>query len=286
MLFFIRGMGIIYCGNYCMTHCFFVMFNTKIMAILNVTPDSFYDKSRYENFQAAIERGLLLQSEGADIIDVGGESSRPGAIPVSEQEELERVLPVIQELKSKTALPLSIDTTKPRVAAAAVKAGASLINDISGFCDPEMIALAAESNCDICLMHMQGMPKTMQLNPHYEEGIVPHLLRWFEEKIHRLIREGIKEEKIILDPGIGFGKTVADNLQIIHNLPQFKQSGFRVLLGISRKSFLGKILNKTPGELLASTIAVNTVAMMSQVDIIRVHDVKEHRDVIEVLRKL
>jgi dihydropteroate synthase len=175
---------------------------------------------------------------------------------------------------------------KPRVAKTALQAGASMINDISGFRNPDMVEVAATSNCDICVMHMKGTPETMQQNPYYEEGIIPYLLNWFEMKVNELTRLGIKENRIILDPGIGFGKTVDDNFEIIHNVPRLKKIGFPVMIGISRKSFMAKTLNKPCDDLLPSTIAINTVAIISQVDIIRVHDVKEHRDAITVLTRL
>ncbi|MFT3832650.1 MAG: dihydropteroate synthase [Micropruina sp.] len=254
------------------------------MGILNITTDSFYSESRYPVLEKAIKAALLLEAHGADILDIGGESTRPGALPVSEEEELQRVIPVIQFLKGTIAIPISIDTIKPTVAAAAIKAGAALINDVSGFDNPDMIAVALENPVDICVVHMQGTPQTMQLNPHYAAGIIPDLLEWFERKSERLLKSGIQPDRIILDPGIGFGKTVAHNLEIIQNLPKLKRLGFRVLLGISRKSFLSKILNKTPSELLSGTLALNSLAIASDVDIIRVHDVKEHRDAVDAIR--
>lgn len=253
------------------------------MGILNVTPDSFFASSRSHSLEHALERALRLQSEGADLLDIGGESSRPGAIQVTEEEELARVIPVIQQLNGRLSIPISIDTMKPNVARAAIQAGASLINDISGFSHPDMVQLANEADCDICVMHMQGNPQTMQKNPHYEAGIIPYLMLWFQEKIEQLTAQGIKSDRIILDPGIGFGKTVADNLEIIHNLPVFKKLGFRLLLGVSRKSFLGKILNQPTDDLLPATLTANAIAVLHHVDIIRVHDVKEHRSVIDFL---
>ncbi len=260
------------------------MHKTSLMAILNITTDSFYDKSRAPLLENAIACALQLQADGADSIDIGGESSRPGAAIISASEEIARVVPLLENLKSRLTIPLSIDTAKPAVARAALKAGASLLNDISGFDHPEMVAIAREYDVNICVMHMQGTPQTMQQNPHYPSGITSHLLSWFEKKIEMLTRSGIDAKRIILDPGIGFGKTVADNLKIIHNLPAFKGLGFPILLGVSRKSFMGKILNKPPAELLAATIAMNTMAIAAQVDIIRVHDVKAHRDVIDVMQ--
>lgn len=252
------------------------------MGILNITPDSFYDKSRQSCLDDAITTACRMKEEGADILDIGGESTRPGANDVSEDEELNRVIPVIKGIKEKIDIPISIDTKKSAVAREAIKAGATIINDVTGFDDPEMVALAAENDLDICVMHMLGTPKTMQVNPHYEFGIISHLLQWFDEKVNVLIRAGVKSERIILDPGIGFGKTVDDNLKIIHNLSSLKQLGFRMLLGVSRKSFLSKILGKPTGELLNATVAVNAFAVASNVDIIRVHDVKEHREVADI----
>lgn len=255
------------------------MAKTKLMGILNVTPDSIF--ARTLTTEQAVARAIQLEKEGADIIDIGGESTRPGSTAISEAEELNRVIPVIKELSRTLSIPLSIDTMKPRVAKAAVEAGVSLINDVTGFSDPEMVALAKETNLDICVMHMLGNPRTMQDNPKYEDGIVSFLFQWFKEKTSHLISQGIKPERIILDPGIGFGKTVADNLKIIHNLPLFKELGFRILFGASRKWFLSQILNKPREELLAGTLAVSTLAVANHVDFIRVHDVKEHRDVID-----
>jgi len=259
------------------------MSKTKLMGIVNITPDSFYKPSRTYALDASIARALQLASEGADILDIGGESTRPGASPVSEEEEIKRVIPFLKNIKGKISIPISIDTKKPAVARAAMQAGASLINDVSGFSQPKMISVAAEADAEIYVMHMQGTPETMQLNPQYEGGVVPFLLRWFEDKVNMLIHSGIRPENIILDPGIGFGKTVADNLEIIHNLSEFKRLGFRVLLGLSRKSFLSKILSKPAEELLSATLAANTLAIMSNVDFIRVHDVKEHRSLIDVI---
>ena len=261
------------------------LLKTQIMGILNVTPDSFYDQGQFFNSELAIARGLKLFKDGADIIDIGGESTRPFADPVSEKEELKRVIPVIKALKSQINIPLSIDTMKPGVAQAALEAGASLINDVSGFRDPDLIAVAADSGVRICVMHMQGMPKTMQVDPVYPKGVVEEIIQWFEEKIDILLKAGIKEKNIIIDPGIGFGKTVEDNCKILHNLQKFKVSGFPVLLGLSRKSFMGKVLDKPSEDLLAPTIALDALAMRDNVDIIRVHDVEEHRSVAIMMEK-
>lgn len=262
-------------------------FQPKIMGILNVTPDSHYDGGLYANVDTAIRRGIEMVNQGAAIIDVGGESTRPGSDPVSEKEELRRVIPVIGGLKDciPKHVMISIDTMKPAVAEAALAAGATFINDVSGFRDPSMVAVAAKAKVPVCVMHMQGTPKTMQLNPVYEEGVVPHLIGWIKERTAFLTHHGINPKNIIFDPGIGFGKTVDNIIEILHNLQRFRSLGFPVLLGLSRKSFMTKILGKPPSELMAATLALSTVALMANVDIIRVYDVAEHRDIINVLRK-
>lgn len=258
---------------------------TKLMGILNVTSDSFYDKGKYANVEDAIARGHEIFLQGADIIDVGGESTRPGALPVTEAEEIQRVIPVIKALSQLLKTQISIDTRHAHVAEEAIKAGATFINDVSGFSDPAMQKIAKSSGAEICVMHMQGNPQTMQNKPTYPEGVIAHLINWFEERIEILLRDGIHENKIILDPGIGFGKTVADNLEIIQNLPELKKLGFPLLFGVSRKSFMSTILNKPSAELLPATIAINALLIKSNVDIIRVHDVSEHRQTIDVLRE-
>lgn len=255
----------------------------QLMGVLNVTPDSFSDGGKYFSVEAAIEHGMKLVDEGADILDIGGESARPGSLSVSVQEEIERVIPVIEALVKLTNTTISIDTMKPDVAAAAVEAGASLINDVSGFRDEKMIETAAYYDVNICCMHMLGMPKTMQDNPEYEEGIIPHLKNWMEERGRQLIKLGIKKERIILDPGIGFGKTVAHNLEILHNLNELKSIGYPLLVGASKKSFMTKILGKPPSQLGAATLAVHTAALLGGADYIRAHDVAEHRDVLDMI---
>ena len=258
---------------------------TLLMGILNVTPDSFHENSRALNLDCAIARGLELCRQGADILDIGGESTRPGADPVEEDEELLRVIPLIQALSTQIPIPISIDTRRSSVAQAALEAGATFINDVTGLEDPAMREVVASASVDVCVMHMQGTPQTMQQNPFYPIGVVPNLLEWFEKRIHLLIQSGIKEKHIILDPGIGFGKTTEDNINILNHLYVFKSLGFRVLLGTSRKTFLRKILNKPTSELLPATLAINTLALLAKVDILRVHDVKEHRDIIDVMSR-
>lgn len=257
-----------------------------LMGILNTTPDSFYDKGKHYGIEKSLQHGIRLYKEGADIIDVGGESTRPGSLPISEEEELKRTLSIIEELRKSIPVPISIDTAKAKVAEEAVKAGASWINDVSGFQKIQMRELASSLQTNICVMHMQGNPKTMQKKPHYPEGVASHVMQWFEKRIEELIKAGVREEKITLDPGIGFGKTLADNIQILHTIGRFKSLGFPILLGVSRKSFMGKILGKTAGELLPATLVVNALALKEGVDIIRVHDVQEHRDVIDLLPQI
>lgn len=262
------------------------MTSTQLMGILNVTPDSSYDQGRYFDEDKAIQHGIQMWKEGADWIDIGGESTRPGACPVSEQEELQRVLPVIKALKQEVSISLSIDTFKAKVAEAAIEAGASLINDVSGFRDSAMRQVAAQSQLPLCVMHMHENPTTMQINPFYPNGILPFLIDWFKARIDLLLASGIQEKNIILDPGIGFGKTIADNVEIVHNLHQIKALGFPVLIGLSRKSFLGKILHKSYPDLLPASLAMNTLALLAQIEMIRVHDVSEHRDIINLMTHL
>jgi len=252
----------------------------KIVGILNTTPDSFFSECRFSAYEDAVARGIGLAEEGADLIDVGGESTRPKALKVEVEEEIKRVIPVIQALKKQLSVPLSIDTMKAEVAELAVDAGASLINDVSGFRCPKMRELAAsKKNVKLCAMHMLGIPENMQNNPQYQNGIIDELLYWFDKTVEQLIASGVKKDQIILDPGIGFGKTVADNFKIIQNLPKLKAFGFPLLLGISRKSFMGK----NPSELLPETLVLNAFAAPS-VDYLRVHDVKKHRKALNVLQ--
>ena len=255
----------------------------RIMGILNITPDSFYPQSCFYSLEAAIHRGIEIYNQGADILDVGGESTRPASEPVELQEELKRVIPVIKVLAKEIPIPISIDTMKPEVAEAAIEAGASFINDVNGFRDPQMQKIAVQSQASLCLMHMLGIPKTMQQNPIYPEGVIEHLMHFFTRQTNALIQSGVRKDKIIIDPGIGFGKTVADNLEIIDNLHKLKDIGFPLLLGVSRKSFLRKMLNNSTPEMLTATLSVNMLGLLQGVNIIRVHDIPEHRDMIAIL---
>ncbi len=256
---------------------------TKIMGIVNVTPDSFYAPSRTTTTEQAVEKAHRLIAEGADCIDIGGESSRPAKLydsleAVSLEEELKRVIPVVKQLAPYVKVPLSIDTIKPEVAKQAIHNGATMINDITGFIDPEMRKLAAAAQVDVCVMHMQGMPANMQEKPVYEKGVVAEVYDFLDKQTELLVAEGVYPEHIIIDPGIGFGKSIEDNFELIKNIDLFKKLGFKILYGISRKSFIYRFLNKERNDILSATIALNSMLMLSQVDIIRVHDVADHRD--------
>jgi dihydropteroate synthase len=249
---------------------------TVVMGILNVTPDSFYDGGRYARAEAAVQRALQMVQDGADIVDIGGESTRPGSQPVPEEEELRRVLPVIEAVRGQVDVPISIDTTKSRVAERALQAGACMVNDISGLgFDPRMAEVVARHGALCCVMHIQGTPQTMQQNPQYED-VVRDISRYFEERLALAERAGILRENIWLDPGIGFGKTVEHNLEILRRLREFTAFGLPILIGTSRKSFIGKILGDlSPEERLEGTAATVAIAIMNGANAVRVHDVRE-----------
>jgi dihydropteroate synthase len=254
-----------------------------IMGVLNVTPDSFSDGGQFLDADAAVEHGLRLTAEGADILDVGGESTRPGADPVSEDEELRRVVPVIERLASDGRARLSIDTTKVAVARAALDAGASLVNDVSAFrFDPGMAALVAEAGVGCCLMHMLGEPRTMQEDPRYDD-VVSEVKAFLEERLAFAVSEGVDEECVWLDPGIGFGKTVEHNLELLRRLDEIVAIGRPVVVGTSRKSFLGKLAGgRDEGERLPGTIATNVLALERGASVFRVHDVAQNADALAV----
>jgi len=254
----------------------------KIMGVINVSPESRLIPC--DTLDVAVARGIKLASEGADILDIGGESTRPYTPPVNATVELERVIPVIRALKKATSVPLSIDTKKAEVAEAALAEGVAYINDVSGFTDPRMRQLAARSGAKLFIVHMQGTPETMQDNPCYPEGVVPQLKSFFDRQINLLLAEGATADQIILDPGIGFGKTVAHNLQIMKNLADFKKSGFPVLVGVARKSFIARILQKNGEELLPASLALTAAALLNGVDFLRVHDVAETVDVVNIMK--
>lgn len=244
------------------------------MGIINVTPDSFSDGGLYFNKEKAVDRGLELAEEGADIIDIGGESTRPGSDFISTEEELMRTVPVISALRKKTDVLISVDTTKSEVAEAALDKGADIINDISSFrFDPKMLSLAAQKDIPVILMHMKGTPKNMQLNPFYED-LLAEIRGFLEERIATAQAYGIKKEKIIIDPGIGFGKSHKDNLTLIKSLKFLEPIDRPILIGISRKSFIGKILSLPSQERTEGTIASAVLSIINGAHILRVHDVE------------
>jgi dihydropteroate synthase len=246
---------------------------TWIMGVINVTPDSFSDGGLHFDKDKAVARGLQLREEGSDIIDIGGESTRPGSEPITEEEELRRVIPVISTLREKTDSLISIDTTKSEVAQAALDAGADIINDISSSSfDPKTFSVAAERGAPVILMHMKGIPRNMQVNPFYE-NVLLEVKSFLKEKIEQARAAGIKKEKIIIDPGIGFGKRHKDNLVLIKNLHFFEDLEQPILIGISRKSFIGKILDSPPKQRLEGTIASAVLSIVHGAHILRVHDV-------------
>lgn len=260
----------------------------QLVGIINCTPDSYFEKGRFDDPASAIEYGLRLIKEGADILDIGGESTRPGSdAHVPEEEEIKRVIPVIKGLRKKTDIPLSIDTFKPGVARAALHAGVDWINDITGLANPEMQELIQVSRARCCVMHLYSMPHT-QPTPHYPRGVVEAISLFFEQRVEKLLRVGIDPAQIILDPGIGggaFGKTPENVLHLLKNLKKWTTGSYPVLISLSRKSFLQKILQKPPSELLSTTLALNTMALLEGAAYIRVHDVAEHRDILTVLEK-
>lgn len=255
----------------------------KVMGIVNVTPDSFSDGGRYLDPGAAIAHGLELATEGAVLLDVGGESTRPGAEPVSAERELRRVVPVIEGLRAAGFDgTLSVDTSKAPVAQAALDAGATLINDVTALrAAPEIAELVAERDAEICLMHMLGTPRTMQRDPHYDD-VVDDVRRFLTERVEFAMARGIRPERILLDPGIGFGKTVAHNLELLQRLDEFVALGFPVLFGASRKAFLGELTGRPVDRRLPATIAANVIALARGATVFRVHDVAPLYDALTV----
>lgn len=248
----------------------------KIMGILNMTPDSFYDGGRYNRLDQALEHAIDMADSGADIIDIGGESTRPGSKPVSASEEINRVCPVIEKICKNIDLPVSIDTYKSEVAEEAIKCGARMINDISAFrFDENMSNIASEYDVEVVLMHMKGTPSDMQVDPAYDD-VAGEVYEFLDSAARSAIAKGVKKEKIILDPGIGFGKRLEDNYILINNLDRLKGLGFRILMGLSRKSLIGKIYEDREADRLPATIALNVVSVLKGASFIRVHDVKEH----------
>ena len=253
-----------------------------VMGILNVTPDSFSDGGQFFERDKAIAHGLKMAADGAAIIDVGAESTRPGAKTVSTDEQIRRAIPVIEGLRKKINVPISIDTYNFEVAEASLDAGASMINDITALGDERMAELAAEREVPVVLMHIQGTPKTMQIEPKYK-SVVDEVLKFLIERAKRAEKFGIKQERIFIDPGIGFGKTVEHNLELLRNIDKFVDSGYRVLIGTSRKAFIGKLTGReNPQERIFGTAATVALCAAAEVSIVRVHDVAEMVDVIKV----
>jgi dihydropteroate synthase len=258
-----------------------------VMGILNVTPDSFSDGGQFCDADDAVAQGLRLIEEGADLLDIGGESTRPGSQPVALEEELSRVLPVVRRLAALTSIPLSIDTSKAEVARQALEAGAHIINDITALGgDPAMPEVVRSYRAGVLLMHMQGTPATMQVEPRYND-VVAEVVEFLEARLQACIDLGIAASQVVLDPGIGFGKTTEHNLRLLAQLEELQRLGRPVCLGVSRKGFLGKILGRPLQERLAGSLAAACYALVrGAAQIVRVHDVAETRDVVVLLQKL
>jgi len=257
-----------------------------VMGIINCTPDSFYERSRSEAVEDALNTARMMIREGAHILDIGGESSRPGSAYVAAEEELKRVVPVIEAIRKESDILISVDTRKAPVARAAVKAGADIINDISALADdPELGSFAAEKNLPVILMHMRGTPETMQDNPFYDD-VVATVKSELLDAADRAIAAGIKRENIILDPGIGFGKRQKDNLDLLKGIKELKKAGYPLLIGLSRKRFIGNITGREAAGRMAGTLAANLYSAMEGAEILRVHDVPETVDTLKMIKAL
>jgi dihydropteroate synthase len=253
-----------------------------IMGVLNVTPDSFSDGGEFLDAGAAVAHGARLAADGADLIDVGGESTRPGAEPVSEAVERDRVIPVVTALAAEGSVPLSIDTSKAAVASAALAAGASFVNDVTAFrADAGMAAVVAEAGAEVCLLHMKGEPRTMQDDPRYED-VVSEVKAFLEERLAFAVGEGVDEQKVWLDPGIGFGKTLQHNLELLRRLDEIVAIGRPVVVGVSRKRFLGTLTGRPEREREAGTAAANVLAFERGATMFRVHEVGPTRDALTI----
>jgi len=265
----------------CGEHTLEIGERTLLMGVVNITPDSFSDGGDCLEAEKAAERCFQLVEDGADIVDVGGESSRPGAEPASEEEELRRVMPVLEKISGKIEAPVSIDTVKPRVAEEALSAGATIVNDITGLQNGKMASVIAEHGAAVVVMHMKGTPRTMQDNPHYDD-LMGEIIEFLEERVRFGIANGVDEERILVDPGIGFGKTAEDNYRIIDRLEELRCLGRPIVVGPSRKSFIGKVLKAAPRGRVFGTAAAVTWCIANGADIVRVHDVKEMKEVAAV----
>jgi dihydropteroate synthase len=249
--------------------------------VLNVTPDSFSDGGRFAHHDTAIEQGLRMAAEGAALIDVGGESTRPGAQPVALQEELRRILPVIEELRRVTTAIISVDTSKPEVIRAAAAAGAGFINDVRALREPGALEAAAASGCGLCLMHMQGEPRSMQVAPHYQD-VVTEVRAFLTARVATCRGAGIDPLRLSVDPGFGFGKNLEHNLTLLRHLPELVADGRPVLVGLSRKSTVGKLTGREPGERVHGSVALAVIAALKGARIIRAHDVSATVDALQV----
>lgn len=255
----------------------------QVMGILNVTPDSFSDGGKYAQFDYALEQAEQMIASGATIIDIGGESTRPGAEAVSEHDELARVIPVLKAIKQRFNILVSIDTSKASVMSAAIDAGADMINDVRALQNDGCLAAIANSNIPVCLMHMQGIPKNMQNSPSYDH-LINDIIVFFQQRIDACINAGIARERLILDPGFGFGKTLEQNFHLLANLSKFNQLGLPLLAGLSRKSMIGNLLNREVEQRLAGSLATAIIAAQQGAQIIRVHDVQETVDALKILK--
>ena len=256
----------------------------QVMGIVNMTPDSFSDGGNYNNLDDAMRRVDSMIQAGASFIDVGGESTRPGAAEVSVEEELDRVIPLVEKIARYFDVWISVDTSKPQVITESAKAGAHLINDIRALTEPGAIEAAAKTQLPVCIMHMQGDPKTMQNAPHYQQDIYQEVDQFFTQHINRCINAGIERQKIILDPGFGFGKTLQHNYRLLAKLNNFHHFGLPLLVGMSRKSMIGQVLNVAPQERMIGSVSCAVIAAMQGAQIIRVHDVKETFDALRIVQ--
>lgn len=255
----------------------------QIMGILNVTPDSFSDGGKFADFEPALAQVQRMITDGATIIDIGGESTRPGAEEVSEADELARVIPVLKAIKKRFNILVSVDTSKAKVMSAAIAAGADIINDVRALQNEGCLAALAASNTPVCLMHMQGLPRTMQNNPSYED-LINDIIAFFQQRINACVNAGISRDRIILDPGFGFGKTLEQNFHLLANVSKFSSLGLPILAGMSRKSMIGNLLNREVDQRLAGSISTALIAAQQGAHIIRVHDVQETADALNILK--
>jgi len=255
----------------------------QVMGILNVTPDSFSDGGKFSSFDRALKQVEQMIDNGVDIIDIGGESTRPGAVDVCAKDEVERVIPLLKAIKSRFNINVSIDTSKAEVMAEAITCGANMINDVRALQNKGCIDVIAQSDIAVCLMHMQGMPRTMQENPQYDD-IIDDILKFFKQRITCCEQNGINKTRLLLDPGFGFGKTLTDNYEVLAKLTQFNTLGLPILAGISRKSMIGNLLSREVDERLAGSLTAAIIAIQQGAKIIRVHDVQESVDAVNVLK--